>query len=684
MTINIDTVNPVVNTLNNYANNTWTTSQTATFGFNLTETNADTCVLYHNASGGWVANVTKAGITSNANTNFSSITLADGTYVWNVWCNDSAGQTDWFTNNYTLKVDSTNPTITLNAPANYTWQTSSSITFNYTPTDTNIDSCILYHNASGWAANITNSSLISGSAIINSLSLADGIYIWNVWCNDSSGRSALATANYTLRKDATAPTTTMTALLTYSVETFTAQWNATEDTSGIVNYDVQVNDNGAGWTAWLTSTTATSQTYSGTNGHIYYFRIRATDNAGNIGNYSSNVSTTVSTSAPTITFYLNSYGPYMADPGNVINISFSDTNGLDYGQYKVGANGTWINIFSSNYAGTSYNSLWNVSWSSLSEGTNLIYVKAYDDAGNLAEPAQTISFIKDTTAPIISITRPGAGETTDTSFTLSVVTSEIATCRYKIGSGSYTTINTTGTTVHNQSLTGLSLGSNTITINCTDAAGNLGYASETWTVSGTPPSIAGISPSGLTIDDTPTVYVNTSENAACKFDASDIAYASMTYSMNGAGTTHNYTFSTALTDSDLVGDYVYYVRCNDSEGNLMTTSSFISFVLDTDGNYNYTQWLYPTWDTLWLPDDDMMGIMGYSNFNISVMLGNSRFLHANPYTDVYYYNGSAWSGYSPTTGWQGSDLKYVNNTNDKPYWIKLNSSVVVTKTRFQI
>ena len=200
----------------------------------------------------------------------------------------------------------------------------------------------------------------------------------------------------------------------------------------------------------------------------------------------------------------------------------------------------------------------------------------------------------------------------------------------------------------------------------------------------TVPSITGTSPSGLITDDTPTLYVNTSEAGTCKFDTSDVAFASMTYTMNGASTTHNYTFSSALNDSDLAGDYIYYIRCNDTNGNTMTISSFISFVLDTDGNHNYTQWLYPTWDTLWLPDSDIMGIMGYSDFNISVILGNSHFIHNDSYTDVYYYNGSAWTGYSPATGWAGSDLQYVNNTNDKPYWIKLNTTIVTTKTRFQI
>ncbi|MBW2966201.1 hypothetical protein KY342_03810, partial [Candidatus Woesearchaeota archaeon] len=383
-----------------------------------TDTNVDTCILYHNASGSWAANATDTSVTSNADTNFSSITLSDGSYIWNVLCNDSSGQTDWFTNNYTLNVDSVAPGLT-----NWTYVESTRVlTMNF------------------------NETVNAGSIDLS---------LFNVTNSDGTSTVTLtgATASST---NSTAITVTATQSQHSSISGFSATRNLTIAAGAI------------------------------------------TDLAGN-------------------------------------------------------------NIAAATQAVASYDS-------------------------------------SDSTAP----------------------------------------------------------------------------------------TMTGTSPSGLITDDTPILYVNTSEAATCKFDSSDVAYASMTYSMNGNSTTHNYTFSTALNDSDLAGDYVYYIRCNDSNGNIATVSSFISFVLDTDGNYNYTQWLYPTWDTLWLPDSDIMGTMGYSDFNVSVILGNSKFLHNDPYTDVYYYNGSAWTGYSPATGWAGSDLQYVNNTNDKPYWIKLNTTIVTTKTRFQI
>ncbi len=57
--------------------------------------------------------MTATGITSQADTNFTAITVpADGNIIWSVLCNDSAGQETWFSDNYTLNVDATNPSVT--------------------------------------------------------------------------------------------------------------------------------------------------------------------------------------------------------------------------------------------------------------------------------------------------------------------------------------------------------------------------------------------------------------------------------------------------------------------------------------------------------------------------------------------------------------------------------------------
>lgn len=102
------------------------------------------------------------------------------------------------------------------------------------------------------------------------------------------------------RLDSTPPVATMASLPRYTAATsFTVSWSGT-DATGIKSFDVQRKVGAAGtWTNWLTGTTARSQSFTGQDGSTYYFRCRATDNAGNVGAWSSEVFTTVDTSPPT-------------------------------------------------------------------------------------------------------------------------------------------------------------------------------------------------------------------------------------------------------------------------------------------------------------------------------------------------------------------------------------------------
>src|SRR5438309_1309868 len=71
-----------------------------------------------------------------------------------------------------------------------------------------------------------------------------------------------------------------------------------EGTADIASYRIEVNDNGAGWALWIASTTATSGSYSGQDGHTYQFRSIATDNAGNVESKSTNDSWTIVDMSP--------------------------------------------------------------------------------------------------------------------------------------------------------------------------------------------------------------------------------------------------------------------------------------------------------------------------------------------------------------------------------------------------
>lgn len=74
---------------------------------------------------------------------------------------------------------------------------------------------------------------------------------------------------------------------TSSGSPFTVTWSGSDAHSGIASYDVQYRDvsTNSSWTSLTSNTTATSATFYGWNGHIYQFRSRARDKAGNLELY---------------------------------------------------------------------------------------------------------------------------------------------------------------------------------------------------------------------------------------------------------------------------------------------------------------------------------------------------------------------------------------------------------------
>ena len=88
----------------------------------------------------------------------------------------------------------------------------------------------------------------------------------------------------TVNVDTLPPTSAMAAIPDISSsETIPLTWTGSDETSGIADYDLQVRNGTSGeWVDLLTNTIATSTVYTGTVGETYYFRIRATDNAGNL------------------------------------------------------------------------------------------------------------------------------------------------------------------------------------------------------------------------------------------------------------------------------------------------------------------------------------------------------------------------------------------------------------------
>ena len=117
--------------------------------------------------------------------------------------------------------------------------------------------------------------------------LSGHTYYFRTQAYDNVGNVSAWTPDYqTLTSVETlAPETAVMGLPAFARNVVTVRWAGVDyGGSGIRDYDIQFSDPalGGNWVTWLSHTTQTSEQFSGAAGHTYYFRSRATDEAGNV------------------------------------------------------------------------------------------------------------------------------------------------------------------------------------------------------------------------------------------------------------------------------------------------------------------------------------------------------------------------------------------------------------------
>ncbi|MFH1641540.1 MAG: hypothetical protein ABIC04_01440, partial [Nanoarchaeota archaeon] len=136
--------------------------------------------------------------------NFTNNLDANEAYYYNVTHIDKAGNRN-STKTRKITLDDSDPKVRLDEPINATWSSSAAVSFKYTSYDTNLDACVLYHNDTAWGENETNMGAVSGNQDTISIDLADGNYVWNVFCNDSAKNWMFNGSNLTVYVDTVMP-----------------------------------------------------------------------------------------------------------------------------------------------------------------------------------------------------------------------------------------------------------------------------------------------------------------------------------------------------------------------------------------------------------------------------------------------------------------------------------------------
>ena len=272
----IDTINLI-----SPQNNSWTngTNDTIVFTFNYTGDNLTThCSLRIN---GVVVdiNYTIESFDNNTNINIlSNDNINEGSFYWEMNCTN---QTDTLTsNNYTLNVDRTDPSVGLNTPADNINTTLTEINFNWTTTD-NFAKYIVCNLTIDGVINQTNIVIQNATATNISISgFNDGTHTWNVSCTDNASNSNTSSTR-TVMVDSTAPS--ITNIVNKSISSSGAVINWTTDE--LANSTVLYGTNGTNLTNASNSSTFVighSITLSSLSAStVYFFNVTSCDNTGN-------------------------------------------------------------------------------------------------------------------------------------------------------------------------------------------------------------------------------------------------------------------------------------------------------------------------------------------------------------------------------------------------------------------
>jgi len=100
LNITLDTFAPGIR-LGSPLNGSWSSSSAIDLLYTALDTNLETCTLYHNESGIFADNGTNSSVSSDIQDVFG-ISLKDGSFMWNVLCNDSAGNSAYNSSNFSI------------------------------------------------------------------------------------------------------------------------------------------------------------------------------------------------------------------------------------------------------------------------------------------------------------------------------------------------------------------------------------------------------------------------------------------------------------------------------------------------------------------------------------------------------------------------------------------------------
>ncbi|WP_233568152.1 Ig-like domain-containing protein [Cohnella faecalis] len=576
-TFTVDTIAPSIVIVSPADNSTTNNPNTIISG--TSEPGSAVTIVVKNSSGTTIAGNKAVNATTGAWTFTPSAALADDTYTVTAEATDAAGNTGTDTSTFT--VDTQAPNVDITGPVNnsVTKDPDTVITGTSDP-GTTVTIVVTDKDGDPVDGTLTVNPTTGNWTFTPDDPLTDGEYTVAVEANDGHGNTGTDTSTFTV--DTVAPsivivspadnstTNNPNTVISGTSEPGSAVTIVVKNSSGTtIAGNKAVNATTGAWT-FTPNAALADDTYTVT--------AEATDAAGNTGTDTSTF--TVDTQAPNVDIT----GPTnnsvtkdpdtvitgTSDPGTTVTIVVTDKDGDP-------VDGTLtVNPTTGNWTFTPDDPL--------TDGEYTVAVEANDGHGNTG--SDTSTFTVDTVAPSIVIVSPADNSTTNNPNTVISGTSE---------PGSAVTIvvkNSSGTTIAGNKAVNATTGNwtftpnaaladdtYTVTAEATDAAGNTGTDTSTFTVDTQAPNVDITGPVNNSVTKDPdTVITGTSDpDTTVTIVVTDKDGDPVDGTLTVNPTTGNWTFTPddPLTD----GEYTVAVEANDGHGNTGTDTS--TFTVDT-------------------------------------------------------------------------------------------------------
>ncbi len=397
----------------------------------------------------------------------TTIPSGDGDHTLYVNATDEAG--NYALVSYTFTTDDTQPTVTLISPANNTVQ-SGGTTVDLSVSDLHLSTVYYRWDSGSWA--------VLPAPYDTQIPETEGMHILYVNATDEAGNVRRETYVWTVPSTGSAPSVWLVSPPDESVNQSgtTIDLNITDADGdlGTVYYWWDI-----GSPAVLPSPYDTSLP-SGDGPHTLY--VNATDSAGHYTYVSFSFIT--DDTPPSITLDSPPDGSVIRS-GTTVYFNVTDLNSIVSILYAWDAAGNLS--LPGPYNKTTY----NVSTSGLSEGLHTLTLYATDEAGNEASAQYT--YTVDDTPPSITLVSPPDGSEIQSGTTIDLDVTDPHTVQqvlYNWDGGS----NASLSSPYDVSTTGLSEGSHTLNVYASDGPGNWAFASYSFVVDDTPPSVVLNSP----------------------------------------------------------------------------------------------------------------------------------------------------------------------------------------------